>query len=225
MSVLAPKTSRAHVQRWQRELLPLMSFMLVAAAIFFAVISVYELRDLYGRVEQRPFNEITATFANFEQAAPDMKRDLQYVSLKTLSLLEANALERRYQEANSTMLARVWTRQLGFITGMLLALVGAAFILGKLDEPPMQVDVQIGLGKGSLASSSPGLVLSALGAVLMAIALYVPFEVKTYDTPSYLLPAPAAAIATKANQPNQAPPNIAEIGRSTLSTRSAPERQ
>jgi hypothetical protein len=49
------------------------------------------------------------------------------------AVLEADALQRRYHQANANMLARVWTRQLGFITGMLLALVGAAFILGRTD--------------------------------------------------------------------------------------------
>ena len=48
--------------------------------------------------------------------------------------LEQELVARRYEQANLMLSTSLWTRLMGFITGMILALVGAAFILGKLQE-------------------------------------------------------------------------------------------
>lgn len=178
---------------WQTKLLPLMSAIVVVAAVFFAVMSVIELRDLYERLEQ-PVVDFDARLEQIERGAePAALAAAEYLRFRTLASLEAEALQRRYHQATATMLARVWTRQLGFITGMLLALVGAAFILGRLSEEPIKVGAE-GQGlKGTLETSSPGLVLAVLGTMLMALTIWVPFGVATTDVNVYLpatLPPP-----------------------------------
>lgn len=171
---------------WQRRLLPLMAGMLIVAAIFFGATSLFEIRDLYSRVEHKPIN-LGKTFAAFEKTAtPETVADLDYLRFKTLAILEADALQRRYQQANSTMLARVWTRHLGFITGMLLGFVGAAFILGQLREDGTTVEAEASGLKATLVSSSPGIVLAFLGTMLMALTIWVPFGVETRDVNTYL---------------------------------------
>ncbi|MFW5835156.1 MAG: hypothetical protein ACOCYE_13770 [Pseudomonadota bacterium] len=176
-------------EAWQAKLLPLMAGMLVLAAVFFAVTSIVELRSLYQRVEQRPL-DLATSFADFEALAPaGTAGELAYLRFKTLALLEADALHRRYHQANATMLARVWTRQLGFLTGMILALVGAAFVLGRLQESTSTLEIEAKGTKAAMASASPGLVLAALGALLMGIALVVPFGIETRDVATYLVTA------------------------------------
>jgi hypothetical protein len=192
-----PKDASAQQRReaWQGRLLPLMIGMLIAAAAFFAVMSVVELRAFYDRVEQRPL-ALASVFTDFEQHAPPVGRaEPAYLRFKTLALLEADALYRRYHQANATMLARVWTRQLGFLTGMVLALVGAAFVLGRLREDASRIEAELQGAKAVIASSSPGLVLAVLGTVLMGVTLAVPFGVETRDKATYLgidaaMPAP-----------------------------------
>lgn len=116
--------------------------------------SVVELRSLYDRVEQRPL-DLTPAFSAFEQrAAEEVLGDTAYLRFKILALLEADALHRRYHQANATMLARVWTRQLGFLTGMILALVGAAFVLGRLQETTSTVGIETKVAKASIACAS-----------------------------------------------------------------------
>lgn len=195
-------------EAWQARLLPVMAGMLVLTALFFAVMSVVELRSLYDRVEQRPL-DLTPAFSAFEQrAAEEVLGDTAYLRFKTLALLEADALHRRYHQANATMLARVWTRQLGFLTGMILALVGAAFVLGRLQETTSTVGIETKVAKASIASASPGLVLATLGALLMAVTLIVPFGVETRDVATYLrtdVPA-APTIPRTLLDPGPAPP-------------------
>lgn len=169
-----------------------MAGMLIVAAIFFGATSLFEIRDLYSRVEHKPIN-LSANFTAFEKSAsPEMLGDLAYLRFKTLAILEADALQRRYQQANSTMLARVWTRHLGFITGMLLGFVGAAFILGQLREDGTTVEAEASGLKASLVSASPGIVLAFLGTMLMALTIWIPFGVETRDVNTYLKPRAAA---------------------------------
>ena len=186
MSQIPEEPSAWRREAWQGRLLPLMIGMLVAAGLFFAVMSIVELRSLYERVEQRPL-PLSPIFAEFEQhAPPEARGEISYLRFKTEALLEADVLYRRYHQANATMLARVWTRQLGFLTGMLLALVGAAFVLGRLREDASRIEAEVQGAKAVIASSSPGLVLAALGTFLMAVTLAVPFGVETFDSVVYL---------------------------------------
>ncbi len=191
-------------EAWQARLLPLMAGMLVATALFFAIMSIVELRSLYARVEHRPLDLATG-FDTFEATAPaTITADVAYLRFKTLALLEADALHRRYHQANATMLARVWTRQLGFLTGMILALVGAAFVLGRLREDASTLEVEAKGAKAAIASSSPGLILAALGALLMAVTLAIPFGVETRDLATYL--HADAPLPVRLAEPGPAPP-------------------
>lgn len=181
-----PRHAEKQREAWQQKLLPLMGAFVVVAALFFGVMSAFELRDLYSRIEHQPF-DLQATFTEFEKSARrEAMDDSSYIRFKVLALLEADALQRRYHQANATMLGRVWTRQLGFITGMLLALVGAAFILGRLREDVTRISAE-GKGlKGALESSSPGIILATLGTLLIIMTIWIPFGVETRDVNTYL---------------------------------------
>jgi hypothetical protein len=98
----------------------------------------------------------------------------------------------RNQRANSTLLVSVWTRNLGFVTGMVLALVGASFIMAKLSEGTTTLDGGGGGAKVSLATSSPGIVLAVLGTALMMMAISVRYRAELGET---VAAAPAPGVA------------------------------
>lgn len=186
------RAAQAHEFRMQRLALPVMIALLVGGAVFFAGTSLYELRALYARLEPPASRvDVSALASAPADAAPEAVIAARRFAV--LAAMEAEAIDRRYRLANSVMLARVWTRQLGFVTGMLLAIVGAAFILGRLNDPPTELKGE-GQGiSGSLSTSSPGIVLAVLGSGLMAMTLAIPFKVETFDRNVYLDPAGAAA--------------------------------
>jgi hypothetical protein len=104
----------------------------------------------------------------------------------SLLLLEADALSKRYREANALLLSRIWSRQLAFITGMVLAFVGAVFILGKLSESASEIS---GGAKGwqvGISSASPGIILSFFGTVLLVSALFSQATLDVSDGPAYV---------------------------------------
>jgi len=171
---------------WQKRLLPLMTGMLVVLTLFFFVASLTQLYYLHRRIEQAPQCDLEATLSMLEKLGPNMavKDQFEAVRWRTLSTLEEYAMKRRYHQANVLLMSRIWTRYLGFVTGMILALVGAAFILGKLREPETKLDAE-GVWKFSITTASPGLVLALLGTILMVSTIVTHQEITTEDIPLY----------------------------------------
>lgn len=83
-------------------------------------------------------------------------------------------------------MSRVWARYLGFVTGMILALVGAVFVLGKLREEATEVQTGTSGAMLSLRSASPGLIMAILGVALMATTIVTHHSMEWADSSVYL---------------------------------------
>ncbi len=179
------RTENQGILSWQKKLLPLMIGMLAVLAFFFFVASFIQLYYLHSRIEDAPKLDLAQAFSIPDSggAATDMGK-LDYSKWKALSILEGYSLQRRYHQANVLLMSRVWTRYLGFVTGMILAFVGAAFILGKLREPETKFDAE-GIWKFSLVTASPGLILAVLGTLLMLATIVTHTEIEVTDSPLY----------------------------------------
>lgn len=178
------RLAQIELARWQRKQLPFMSrFMVVLAIGFFAIsaIDVYETR-LFIK------NESTSAIRNKVDEVLQPLKDRPNVDpvVRTLLLLEADTLEKRYRQASALLLSRISTRQLAFITGMVLAFIGAVFIIGKLSESSSDVSLGASEWKAGITSSSPGLILAFFGTVLIGIALVVQPQIEVQDRPVYI---------------------------------------
>jgi hypothetical protein len=166
-----------------------MALSIVAMGCFFFVASMYQLYYLHDRLQHAPA-DVRPVFAEFEKSAPEVTgRNLEYLRWKTLVLLEQDVINKRYTQTNSVMIVRMWTRYLGFVTGMILALSGAVFVLGKLREDTTRVEARMEAVSGSLATSSPGLVLVTFGTLLMIVSVWIKSDIETIDSPVYVAPA------------------------------------
>jgi hypothetical protein len=130
---------------------------------------------------------------------------IEYTQWATRSLLEKNLIERRYNQAKLTLMTRTWISYIGFITGMLLALMGATFVLGKLSDGGTTAGVEGGGMKGNLVSTSPGIVLAILGTVLMGINIYTDHRINVDDVSTYL---PTDAVLVKKSEVEATPPTF-----------------
>jgi hypothetical protein len=175
------------LDQWQEKLLPLMSLMLIGlTAVFFAV-GIIQINSFYGLIERAPALDVyTLTKDESGNPLPKGSAGLEYVQWRTISILEGHNLKQRYHQANVFIMSRIWTRFFGFITGMTLALVGAAFVLGKLTEAASRLDLNNAPLKVSLITASPGLVLAALGTVLMVTAMVATSNIYVNDKPVYI---------------------------------------
>lgn len=179
------------LSRWQRRLLPFLIAAISFMTLFFFVSSVVQLDRLGKAVSYKPDDRVERSLQAFERSAKADVAGLDYLEWKTRVQLERDALGHRYAQVNATLMLRAWTRHLGFLTGMILAMTGAIFILAKLREDVTQLSGEGGGAKASLATSSPGIVLTVLGTVLMIVTLTANFEFSTTDVPVYLPPAGA----------------------------------
>jgi hypothetical protein len=183
---------------WQRSLLPIMVGVLGVLGAFFIVESVLQVRRVQAYIAQEqtapPLQMLADTLpANATASQLEARR------FRVMTSLEIFALNRRYHQTNLLLMSRVWTRYMGFVTGMTLALVGAVFVLGKLREPGTRIDAdRQGVGRVAFESASPGLFLAFFGLVLMIASMVIQVSVDIKDAPVFTAgwvgrPAQAAA--------------------------------
>ena len=173
--------------KWQKKLLPFMVIVLSLVMLFFFTATAFQLYYLHQRIEQTPALDLNLALGDLESnpAGASGEDKLQIGRWKTLSILEGNALQRRYHQANVLLMSRIWTGYLGFVTGMILALVGATFILGKLRESESKADAGSAGWKFSVTTTSPGVILALLGTTLMITTIMGHYEIKVNDGQLY----------------------------------------
>lgn len=179
-------------QEWQRRMLPLMVQMVIAMAVFFFVVSLAQLTYMHNAIRNAPDVDLAPAFAMLDkhEATTDADR-IRATQLRILALMDKGTMQRRYHQTNAALMARIWTRYMAFVTGMILALLGAVFILGKLKEPATPSE-----GTATRAVS-PGLFMIAMGTLLMTVSIFVNHRIDVRDVPDFLqtfnMQAPAAS--------------------------------
>ncbi len=169
-------------------MLPLMISMLVILTIFFFAVSLVQLYKLNDQIQNCPRLELRQTMDIQEVTGEKFKEinRLDYLRWKTLVALEDNAIQRRYHQANVLLMSRIWIKYLGFVIGMILSILGAVFIIGKLREPETKLDSESLAGKFSIATTSPGLVLVVLGTILMLTTMITHNDIVVKDGPLFV---------------------------------------
>lgn len=168
------------LSRWQETLLPFMMVGLVVLGVIFFVATLRNYEGMQARLG-RPADDIRLTLDRLQASnTTDAQRDW-YLRV----VLEDRALRSRHEQNSAVVEARVWTRFMGFMTGMVLVMAGCIFILGKL-EASFDGSMKTAQAEGTLRTNSPGLVLAVVGSVLIAISLTVTVQVEVNDKPVYL---------------------------------------
>lgn len=175
--------------RWQQRLLPLMASMLVLLTLFFCVGISLQAYRIQKHLEEGHEVDLNPTLKSLGTDPPKVLEErLDLARFETTALLESSAMQSRYHQATIAQLIRASIIFLGFLTGMILALVGAAFILGKMREAPSNLAGEGPGWKFALSSGSPGLALGVLGTILMISAIWARVEINVTDTALYFSP-------------------------------------
>jgi hypothetical protein len=187
MKSTSDSLSGVAAQKWQEKLLPLMSRMVIGLTLFFFVASFGQLLYLQAEISRdRPFTLSETALGPVAPGNASISEQLNVARLRAAAELELQVVTRRYRQATVLLMSRVWTLYLGFVTGMILALVGAAFILGKLQEASSDLSVKSAGNELTLKTASPGIILAALGTVLMLATIVTNHRIEVIDTPLYL---------------------------------------
>lgn len=195
------RAQTADLVKWQRRLLPLMTRFIVAMAAIFFCFSAVHLYRITRFIEAEHGKDIR-TLIESEVAKPSTQTPSpEEVLQNSLLLLEADTLDKRYHQASALLLSRIWSRQLAFITGMVMAFLGAIFILGKLSESTSNIQSGSSQWQLNISSASPGIILSFFGTVLLITALMIRSTLDVSDGPAYVTALRRAAIQSAGPSP------------------------
>jgi hypothetical protein len=192
---------------WQGRLLPFMVGSLIVLAIFFLATTLWLFVDLERRLDYTA-PDLISLIQNLP-ASGDVAADREYAQWYARVVLEKTALEQRFSMQKIVVKARMWTRFMGFLTGMILCFCGCVFVLGKLREPLEASGEGSGV-KVFLRTSSPGVFLAFAGTVLISLSLSLPASVASTDASVYL-PQQVQLVpdSNEATAPRDAPPGMA----------------
>ena len=165
--------------QWQKNLLPVMKRMVIGLTLFFFIATFGQLVYLHLSISNQPDLEISEAFTLLEKNPTyTFEQNIEATEMKSLLSLEAASLAKRHHQANVLLMSRVWVRYLGFVTGMILSLIGGIFILGKLSTPVSEVTTNANVANFSIKSASPGIILAVLGVVLMIMTITVHHQIQ-----------------------------------------------
>ena len=153
---------------WQDRLLPFMVVIILGVAVFFFVSTYIQMSYLHRTILQMPGVDINQSPTDsIINSAETFAERYAARELEIKSNMEAYVVAQRYHQANVYLMSGLWIRYLGFVTGMILAIVGASFVLGKLREPQQKLKGKFPGVDVSLRTASPGIILVVVGALLM----------------------------------------------------------
>lgn len=173
-------TPAADKQRmaWQTKLLPFVVIFLPLLCVVYFWIYVNQIGKIEGRRQREEAQSITQQINALTRKNSSIEEKLY-----TAELL---ALLHRHQSADDVIDSRMLTISLSFLTGVILAFVGAIFILGKFSEDPTKLEASQEKLRLSLVSSSPGIILSTLGVALICICIVSKTSIDVKDEALYL---------------------------------------
>jgi hypothetical protein len=198
----APRTSRLE-HAWQQRLLPLMCATLALLTIFFCTALAVETVSVQRHIESAHELKLDPLIARLENAKPGGPAAVEEFRMKAVMLMEANVIDRRYHQASAAAMGRIYLIFLGFATGMVLALTGSTFVLGKLREAPTEIGGGTPTWTATLRSGSPGLVLAFFGTVLMLSTIFSRADISVRDQALYVLPGLQASEVTSGGATTQ----------------------
>jgi len=162
-----------------------MAGAVVITAIFFAIVMLVRFASIEAAMRDQPATASGISWTKPGLAPTTWREQQQLAKSQADFALERELITRRYRVASTVMSLRLWTRLMGFLTGMILAMVGAAFVLGKLTSPESEIGGSASGATISIKSASPGIVMAVLGTVLIGITLVIPVTADVRDAAVY----------------------------------------
>lgn len=174
--------------KWQQKLLPwfiIMPTFLIGIFIFLATQQLVRFNEKTQTKTDSALME--KVFSVLEGKRLNAEESDKYMLLTVLTFLEQESTFRRYNQGGLLLMSRIFTKYLGFFTGMILAIVGAVFIIGKIREESANITADVNeMMKFSIISSSPGIIFGILGTLLMLATILKHNDIIVQDSPLYL---------------------------------------
>ena len=178
-----------HILDWQRKMMPWLIIAPSALILIFILLATVQLRSFESHIYQSDSLNISKSLPRVDSVIIDtsITTKLGYLKLYALTKMEEYSINRRYNQAGEILVSGIYTKYMGFFTGMILAIVGAIFIISKLKEDTSNLEGTINEHINfKLVSSSPGIVFGVLGTLLMITTIFKTVESNVTDAPLFL---------------------------------------
>lgn len=135
-------------------------------------------------------------------------------SSRAIVALERDVIYNRLHVTKAALATRTWMRFMSLVFGAILVVIGAAFILGKISTKDTNTgEFSFGDVKGSLATSSPGLMLVFMGSLLIAVPNFSTQSITTNDTGSFIAKGLASGVGGQPIVASETPDGKEDIER------------
>lgn len=179
----------AQINSWQKKLLPWLIIMPSVLMLLFVYLATRQMQRFNTLIDAKSESVIEKIIQSPSDStlSNNLKGNMDYIRWITLARMEEKSLDRRYSQGGLLLASRIFTKYLGFFTGMIMAIVGAVFIIGKLQESSSDIEGALGdQMKLKIVSSSPGIIFGVLGTVLMLSTILQHAEIELKDQPLFL---------------------------------------
>jgi hypothetical protein len=175
------------ILKWQNKLLPWLIIMPTLLVLLFVYLATQQVNQFNKALDVKKQSVYETLLPTDSAELRKIKSNMEYVKWMSLTKMEEESLERRHHQGGMLLLSRVFMKYLGFLTGMIMAIVGSVFIIGKLSEDVSKFEGTAGQKiRFSLMSSSPGIIFAVLGTLLMTATILEHRDIVVEDTPLYL---------------------------------------
>jgi hypothetical protein len=172
---------------WQRKLLPFMTRSIVVMGLLFFISSSAQLYLMY--LDLKTVSNVAQRVVPGDGNGGGAKSE-ESLRWDGLVALEHETLARRHRVVNAALLHQACVLHLGFLTGMVLCLVGSVFILGRLQESTSSLSGEARELKLALSTASPGIVLVVVGSGLIYVTLSTRIDLNVHSGAVYVSPVP-----------------------------------
>ena len=171
----------------RERMLPLMTATVVVLGVFFFGASMWQLWALNDAIADAP-GLTNAEIAPLLQDLAGASTQAEQVAAQRalLTSLELDVTNRRHYMTGVFVRTNAWIKYLGFVTGMILAVTGAVFIVGRLRAPETEIEAEVASVRYQVRSASPGIILAVLGVALMVSTIAIRHGVSFNDRAVYV---------------------------------------
>jgi hypothetical protein len=182
------KSESEHLYDWQNRLIWWMTILPSLLIIVFIILATLQLNRFNKEINSYKESELEPVYMPYGAGKTISYQDnADYIRFYTLAKMEDMSMRKRYSQAGVLLMSRVLTKYFGFFTGMILAIVGAVFIISKLQEDRSDIEGSVSDSiKLKMASASPGVIFGVLGTVLMLATILQHSQINVKDMPLYL---------------------------------------
>lgn len=174
---------------WHKGLWPWVTGIIVALLILFSYMATSQLFNVNSQINTYKTSELDKIFINridSKLIIPEGQDVGEFTKLYMLAKMEEQLMNKHYSQGGVLLTARLYIQYLGFFTGMILAIVGAIFIISKLKEGESFLLASNKTAAISFSSTSPGIIFGVLGTIMMLSTILSHNEISIKDSAVYL---------------------------------------